>query len=80
MSRTETAVGYQKLDIEQAHRMFTLHLAKMAKSISTENYAETCTAVRAIQDECDNALRVAGVLSFKARNNEPAARIPRAAP
>lgn len=79
MSRSQTAVGYKHEDMLAAFNLLNIHTLKLGKALDVNNYAEACRAIRAIEDECANASRIAAVLSFKSRNNDSAARISRAA-
>ena len=68
MSRTQLKLGYQKVDLVAAQHLLTIHTAKLTKAIEVENFAEACTAIRAIEDECANASRIAATLSYKANS------------
>ena len=65
----ETLTGYSKSDLVAAHKLLTIHIAKLSKSIDADNFAEACSAIRAVRDECDHASRIAMTLSLKNRNN-----------
>jgi len=61
-------LGYKKADLQASINLMNIHLAKLNKAIDgdDENYPEACSAIRAIQDECANASRVAATLSLSA--------------
>lgn len=57
-------MGYSKKDLCASRDMLQVHFARLNKAIASNNYALCCAAVRAIQDECTNASRVAATLSL----------------
>lgn len=61
-----TRLGYQHADLVQAKELVDLHTSRLDKAITQENYAETCSALRAVQDQCNYALQVAAGLSLRA--------------
>jgi hypothetical protein len=60
-----TSLGYKKEDLSAAMNLMNIHLAKLSKAVESESYPDACSALRAIQDECNNASRVAGNLSLR---------------
>jgi hypothetical protein len=79
MTHTHLKLGYLKADLVAAQHLLAIHTAKLTKAVESDNFAEACTAIRAIEDECANASRIAATLSFKAResNNQNTPRIQR---
>lgn len=69
MSRAEVKLGYTKDDLIAAKKRLDIHNSKLTKAIESENFAEACSAIRAIEDECEHASRIAATLSFKSREN-----------
>lgn len=67
MSRAEVKLGYTKADLVAAQNLLNIHNAKLKKAVDSENFAEACSAIRAIEDECEHASRIAATLSFKSR-------------
>lgn len=60
---------YQKQDLSAAMNLMSIHMAKLSKAVDSSNYPDACSALRAMQDECVNASRVAGTLSLSAHLN-----------
>lgn len=61
-----TQLGFKHSDLVAAKKLLDIHMAKLEKAIVVENYAEACSALRATQDECNNAISVAASLSLGA--------------
>lgn len=59
------AQRYQKQDLSAAMNLISIHMAKLSKAVESESYPDACSALRAIQDECNNASKVAGNLSLR---------------
>lgn len=57
-------LGYQHADLVAAKKLIDIHIAKLDKAIVLENYAEACSALRAVQDNCNHALQVSARLSL----------------
>jgi|GEM_PF-1322960 len=73
----DTHSGYKKADLQAAQQMLHTHIAKLYQAIEDNQYPNACSAIRAIEDECKNASRIAMVLSYNSRNNYQPPRIPR---
>ncbi len=56
----------RKDDLLAAKKALEDHLEVLKVTIEFEKYSESCRALRALQDECNNALRIAGSLSLEA--------------
>lgn len=65
-----TQLGYKKADLEASANLLNIHVAKLQKALEKNNFAEACSSIRAMQDECSNASRVAGTLSTSAYLND----------
>lgn len=61
---------YQKQDLSAAMNLMNIHMAKLTKAVESNSYPEACSALRAIQDECNNASKVAATLSLSSHLNE----------
>lgn len=61
-----TQLGFKHSDLVAAKKLLDIHMAKLEKAIVVENYAEACSALRATQEECTNAISVAASLSLGA--------------
>lgn len=59
-----STLGYKKSDMQAAMAMMDIHVAKLKKALSLENYSDACSALRAIEDECINASRISAGLSL----------------
>lgn len=60
---------YQKQDLSAAMNLMNIHMAKLTKAVEENHYPEACSALRAMQDECNNASKVAATLSLSSRLN-----------
>lgn len=60
-----TVNSYQKSDLVAIQKVLAIHNAKLVKAIDSDNFAEACSAIRAIENECLHASRIAGALSLK---------------
>jgi hypothetical protein len=58
------AQRYQQQDLQAAMNLINIHMAKLTKAVETNRYPEACSALRAMQDECTNASKVAATLSL----------------
>lgn len=63
-------LGYKKADLEASANLLNIHTAKLNKALENGNYAEACSSIRAMQDECINAGRVASSLSTGSHLND----------
>ncbi|OZY84849.1 hypothetical protein CBP51_16950 [Cellvibrio mixtus] len=61
---------YQKQDLSAAMNLMNIHMAKLTKAVESNSYPEACSALRAIQDECNNASKVAATLSLSSHLND----------
>lgn len=61
---------YQKQDLSAAMNLMNIHMAKLSKAVESNSYPEACSALRAIQDECNNASKVSATLSLSSHLNE----------
>jgi hypothetical protein len=53
-----------KKNLDSARHLLQVHFAKLNKAIDSANYSECCAALRAIEDEAQNALTIATKLSL----------------
>lgn len=58
-------LGYKQNDLVATTQLVQEYNEKLKEAIQLENYAEACSTLRAIQDECNYALRVAACLSLE---------------
>jgi len=63
---TQQVFGYSKNDIESAEKMLRLHLEKLSKHITCNEWPLACSVLRAIEGECTHANRIAASLNFQA--------------
>lgn len=61
---------HQKQDLSAAMNLMNIHMAKLTKAVESNSYPEACSALRAIQDECNNASKVAATLSLSSHLND----------
>ena len=61
---------YQQQDLQAAMSLINIHMAKLTKAVESNRYPEACSALRAMQDECNNATKVAGALSLSSHLKE----------
>lgn len=61
---------YQKQDLSAAMNLMNIHMAKLTKAVEANRYPEACSALRALQDECNNASKVAATLSLSSHLND----------
>lgn len=60
---------YQKHDLQSAMKLINIHMTKLNSAIESNNYPEACSALRAMQDECSNANKMAATLSLSSHLN-----------
>lgn len=61
---------YQKQDLQSAMNLINTHIAKLSKAMETNSYPDACSALRAMQEECTNASKVAVTLSLSSHLND----------
>lgn len=61
---------YQKQDLQSAMNLMNIHMAKLTKAVEKNSYPDACSALRAMQDECTNASKVAVKLSLNSHLND----------
>lgn len=62
--------SYQQKDLSAAMNLMQIHMAKLTKAVETNRYPEACSALRAMQDEVNNASKVAATLSLSSHLND----------
>lgn len=60
---------YQQQDLSAAMNLMNIHMAKLTKAVDENHYPEACSALRAMQDEINNATKVAAALSLSSHLN-----------
>lgn len=65
---------YQKQDLQSAMNLINIHMAKLSKAMEINCYPEVCSALRAMQEECTNASKVAVTLSLSSHLETPERR------
>lgn len=60
---------YQKHDLQSAMKLINIRMTKLNSAIESNNYPEACSALRAMQDECSNASKMAATLSLSSHLN-----------
>jgi hypothetical protein len=59
------SIGYTYSDLVAAKNLLNLHMAKLQKAVDANDYPTVCSALRAMQDECENGGRIAAQLSLR---------------
>lgn len=61
---------YQKNDLQSAMKLINIHMTRLSKAVESNSYPAACSALRAMQDECKNASKVAATLSLNSHLND----------
>ncbi len=65
--------AHKKTDMQAAEKVMRARLEVMHKHIASEDWAAVCADLRAIENECINASRMAAALSFQSEKQRWAA-------
>lgn len=61
---------YQKQDLQAAINLMNIHIVKLTKAVEQNSYPDACSALRAMETECNHASEVAVSLSLNSHLNE----------
>lgn len=57
-------LGFKHSDLVAAKKLLEIHMTKLEKAVQFNSYPDACSALRAMQEECSNASKVAVALSL----------------